>query len=110
MKVLINPKFTITPTDVAYHYTIVLDKKNLNQLTIKRASKKANDKRIIGHVERDGQICIKKSYEEYFFKNVLKIISPNKIALVLDLIFGEKRDKLPTIGENGLVEFKHIKN
>jgi hypothetical protein len=107
MKVLINPKIQVnTPKKKnSYVYTITLDKKNLNQLTIKRQTKEGRDNRIIGCIERSGQFNIKPRYV-LGFTNASKVSKFNQIEMTLDLVFGPKRDRLPEINKQGNVEFK----
>lgn len=107
MKVLVTPKIALTPkVKSAYNYTITLDKKNLDQLTIKRSSKKASDKRNIGLITRTGIICLKPSHRERFEEIIDQIALRPKIELTLDLIFGKTRDKQPVFDKKGNVEFK----
>ncbi len=107
MKVLINPKIQVNEPKKksSYVYTITLDKKNLNQLTIKRQTKEGRDKRVIGCIERSGQFNIKPRYV-LGFTNASKVSKFNQIELTLDLVFGPKRDRVPTINKQGNVEFK----
>lgn len=107
MKVLVTPKITLTPkVKSAYDYIVTLDKKNLDQLTIKRSSKRASDKRIIGLVTRTGIICLKPSHRGRFEQIIDQIALRPKIELTLDLIFGKSRDKQPVFDKRGNVEFK----
>lgn len=107
MKVLINPKIQINVPKKknSYVYTVTLDEKNLNQLTIKRQTKEGKDKRTIGCIERSGQINIKPHYV-LGFTNASKVSKFSQIEMTLDLVFGPKRDRVPTINKQGNVEFK----
>ena len=107
MKVLINPKITVNEPKKknSYVYIITLDKKNLNQLPIKRQTKDGRDRRRVGCIERNGKIEIKKHYV-LGFTNASKVSKFAQIEMTLDLIFGVKRDKMPIINHQGNVEFK----
>lgn len=107
MKVLINPKIQINVPKKknSFVYTVVLDEKNLNQLTIRRQTKEGKDKRTIGCIERSGLINIKPHYV-LGFTNASKVSKFSQIEMTLDLVFGPKRDRVPVINNQGNVEFK----
>lgn len=107
MKVLVNPKITLNKgiKGKCREYSVVLHKNNTNELTIRSISPDGKDKRVAGTINREGKINYSNKHSK-FVKPLITDDIKSKIELLLDLVFGKKRDKFPEINAEGYTEFK----
>lgn len=107
MKILVKPQITLIKAKKgAYEVSVCLMKNNTNELTIRAISHNKKDKRIVGIVDRYGKILMrptKQAKHEYF---LAAHGSRKRIDFLLDMVYGDKRDKFPTINKKGFTEFK----
>lgn len=108
MKVLINPKITLCKAikGVQSEISIVLSKKDLNELTIRSISFNGKDKRIVGSINRNGSWQIAPTKQALPVYKYISHENKNKVDFLLDMVFGTKRDKFPVINQKGYTEFK----
>lgn len=106
MKTLVNSKIILQTSnkDGLYSIVVSLDKKDTNCLTIKAVSHNTKDKRIVGTITRYGVFHSKHTPRA---KGLGKLVDAKfkQIETVLDLTFGQKRDKFPVIDKKGHVQF-----
>ena len=106
MQTLINPKIVIQQSTKKgkYKITIMLCRKNLNELTIRARSHNGKDNRILGAFSRDGILILKKNK----YARLMPFINQHyndKIQFLLDLLYGIKRTNQPTINKDGYAQF-----
>lgn len=108
MKLLINPKITLCKAikGVQCEITVVLSKKDLNELTIRSISFNRKDKRIVGRITRNGSVKISLTKQAKPVYKYMTNQTKDKIEFLLDMVFGTKRDKFPVINKKGYTEFK----
>lgn len=108
MKVLIKTNLVVNKATKKgeFNYNIVLCKKDLNQLTIKMSSFSGKEKRVVGSINREARVNLKGQKSADFWK-YYDYATMNKVTLMLDLVFGVKRDKFPTVNKHGITEFKN---
>lgn len=106
MRTLIKPTVLLQASDKHGKYKVVamLCKKAPNELTVRAKSHNGKDSRIYGSINREGKFTQRKTpYTRH--ASVLVEGKRKQIDTVLDLVFGTKRDKFPTINEHGQTEF-----
>lgn len=107
MKILVKPQITLIRAKKGkYEVSVCLMKNNTNELTIRAISHDKKDKRIVGIVNREGKVIMrqtKQAKHEYF---ISVLDNHKKIDFLLDMVYGDKRDKFPVINKKGLTEFK----
>ncbi len=93
MKVLIDPKITISQPvrNKQYGFKIFLSKKDREQLTIKAFSHCGKSRGDIGKIVRTGEI-IKLNKAKVDLPVITEAVRM-KIDILLDLMYGQKRDK-----------------
>ncbi len=108
MKVIINSKVTLNKgiKGKCREYSIVLHQSNLNELTIRSISPDGKDKRIAGTINRAGELKLSPKHQ-HLVRHLITDKALVKVNMLLDFIFGAKRDKFPTeVDIKGYTEFK----
>lgn len=106
MRTLIKPTITLQASDKhgKYKVTAMLCKKSPNELTVKAKSHNGKDSRVYGTINREGKFTQRATP---YARNASLLVEAKRrqIDTVLDLVFGTKRDKFPTINKHGQTEF-----
>jgi len=107
MKILVKPKITLIKAKKGqYEVSVCLLKNNTNELTIRAISHNKKDKRIVGTVNREGKIFMRPTKQAKHEYLLVVLNSHKRLDFLLDMVYGDKRDKFPTINKKGFTEFK----
>jgi len=107
MSTWINPKIILNKPikNKCLCYYITLDKKETDKLVIKAKNYTGRGKGYAGTISKHGYWSLKEEHKQQLLPLLSKKEVKSKIEMILDLIYGPKRDKICILNSEKLVKF-----